>query len=134
MTLEEVMERITIEFPEHIPLNQMIELLDYICDTMPAGVSYQVHYFAQKQGKEKRSRGSGSIAGQIRHNEKLASFDCFETVQSDKDYTLVGGMRFAMIPDYELSEYRPEAIQLWDDIRERVDYYFSHDWIRVPRD
>lgn len=123
MTLDEVMEKATIKFPHEVGIEKMIELLDFLCKFMPASINYQVQYNMSKNGRDQREQGIVSIAGHINHLEKLGYFDGFETLQ--ENYKLISGMRFSLVPDYDLDDYRPEQIKLWDEVRKKVGYYFN---------
>jgi len=127
MSLQEVIERSEIGFPEDLNLEQAETLLGYIAQNLPADISYHGSYHGNfSRGSYSKSKdGSFSIGGMISKimGDSLA-FDSFESKVSDRDYTKISAIRFIKIPGYELGEYRPEAVELWDDVRKTVVQWF----------
>ena len=124
MSIEEAIERGTIKFPFAISLEKTEQLLQYVAKNLPADIHYKASYHGQFSHEECQD-GSVSLSGTINHLEPSSSFDSFESILSQQDYTMISGIRFIMIPGYDLDEYRQEAVELWDQVRTEVEKYFN---------
>ncbi len=130
MTLDEVCEKIEIEFPRDISLSNAEKLLGYIAKEMPADIHYytsqhkSLYKFPDDQETKLRP-GTSGLSGNISRRYKPFSFDSFSFLISNKETSEFKGMCFGMIPGYNLSEYDPKTQQLWADTRKLVEKYFK---------
>ena len=132
MSIDEVMQRNTIEFDPPLILEDVEELLVYVAKHLPAKISYDACYGSYINGYSRNNKGprmqGGSVKGTIRKKDD-ATFDQFEFELANKKPLSAGSMHFFTVPGWELNEYRPEVVKLWDDVRILVDKYF--DWKNV---
>ena len=127
--LEEVIKRTTINFPKPLNLKQSEKLFDYISRNLPANLNYtvEVHndtYYNSEKKKALKSKGPVKITGTISNAKKVMSFDSFRTENKGEDYTHLYSIKFNHLFS-NLSEYRPEVIGLWDDVRNLTEKYFE---------
>ncbi len=129
MTLEEVTEKSRIGLPKKLSLAKAEGLLAYIAQRLPGKVNYQASYFRSIHGEQGTKisihNGTISIAGSIVSHKTSGVFDSFEFVPYQRDSTMVSALQFARVPDWELSDYRPEVRTLWDDVRRLAEQYFK---------
>ena len=131
MLTEEVTERSRIIIPKDISLREAEKLLRYLAESLQASVNYQVSYYRtarHENGKVIIDRGTVEIAGGIAKTEIPFCFDSFTLKSSERsrDTSRLSRMQFQLIPGYdEFSDYRPEIVQLWDDVRGVIKDYFS---------
>ncbi len=126
---EDLTKRLTIEFPGVLTLEQTRDLFGYIARTMPANISYKdsrhgAFFHDPKTGILSEEQGTVKISADIRATNTPGAFDTCESVNYDRDSKFIAGIRFFVIPDYEIEDYRPEAVRLWDNVRELVEDYF----------
>lgn len=133
MSIEEIVEKTRIELPMPLSLKGAEKLLYYLAEELPANVSYQISHhksiyrpFRESGRKILKQDGTIVISGSISNLEKPFAFDFFQFRASDKgDTSKLSVIRFNLVPDWELSDYRPEVIKLWDDVKEKVRQYFE---------
>lgn len=126
MTVQEIAERATINFPT--PLNKLEaeDLLWKIALNLPAQIDYNISSFNTLQTYEgnKKIEGTLSIMGNI-HNTKKHVFDYFSTHPDREDTSKIAGISFSLIPGYDFSDYRPGVVELWDDVRKEIEEYYK---------
>ena len=135
MSIDEIVEKTTIELPMSLSLKGAEKLLYYLAKELPANVSYQIlHHksiyrpFRESGRKILKQDGTIVISGSISNLEKPLAFDFFQLQASDKgrdDTSKLSVIKFNLVPGWELSEYRPEVIKLWDNVRVKVGQYFE---------
>lgn len=123
------MQRLTIEFPGGLTLEQTKDLLGYVAKSMPANISYRdsrhgAFFHDPETGALREEQGTVKICADIRATNNPGTFDTCESINSERDSRFISGLRFFTIPGYEIQDYRPEAVKLWDNVREIVDDYF----------
>ena len=129
MTLDDILEKSTIQFPEPLSLQEAQDLLQYIAENLPADIHYLASYhsvFRTKDHKATKEDGTVDITGDIKRLDKDLAFDSFRMHPSDQDCTRMSALCFERIQGYELREYRPEVIRLWDDVRATIQKYFEN--------
>src|SRR3989344_1490990 len=100
MTIDLLLQSVTIEFKEALTLEETEKLLDYIAENLPADITSKITYhycrYHNSENREiKRERGTVYIGGSIRNITKH-SFDSFETLCS-KDTSKIKSIRFQTI-------------------------------------
>jgi hypothetical protein len=135
-SIDEVFERSTVEFRYPIALEQTESLLGYLCTELPAEIRYAAGRHVSISPTEVGSRScdegacvnvveSVSLSGDVTRREGSHAFDHFDCEVSDADNTLVYRLKFFMTPGWSISEYRPEILQLRDDVKRLVAQYFE---------
>ncbi|GEM_PF-3399407 len=139
MSLEDVLAKSEIIFPRSLELDDMKELLEHYNTEGRLAVFYQLTskydlgYPLLPIGVENpldlREESVSSLNGRITDPNSPFAYDSFETeilTLDDEDSTRVfKKLKFGLIPGYELSEYRPEVIALWDKTRILTSEYFE---------
>ncbi len=126
-SLDDVAQRTLIEFPRNIVLEEAKSFLA----SFAANHNYRLSYTASRResvGSLQGSKEDGSaelkgvgLEGQV----SMASGSGFEFERSQSDSLRFEAVRFERVPGWRLSDYSREAIQVWDDMREERDSYFS---------
>ena len=129
MATQNLIQRATITFPIALSLRGTEDLLQFVARNLPADINWQTHYFGNiyHDGDRKllRQYGTVSLSAMIRSLNNPMAFDSFESVHSRDDSSKIESLRAVLIPGYDLvSEYRVEAVKLWDDVRKQVSSYF----------
>ena len=141
MTLDDVMEKTTIALPRLLDLKEAEKLIYHIAVQLPGNVNYHISHYrsffhdseSRRSPEEKNRRvleqdGTVSISVNINSHRNVMAFDVFQFCPSREDTSKLAEIRFQTVPDWELSEYRPEIQKLWDDTRRLVGEYFkTHD-------
>jgi len=127
--IEDLVKRATINFPGPLNLGQTEDLLEYIAREMPGKVYLQeeVHKtfsFEPKVGNLVKDQGTIGISATIINSCNPVSFDSCESVNYDRDSGFISGLRFFMVPGFDIPDYRPERMTLWDKVRDLVEDYF----------
>lgn len=137
--LTEIINRTHIRFPWDLTLEQARELVKYICTKLPSRANYdfsqhvEVKYaFEDKlrgelpDGEEilKEEETETRFSGIIRHKIEPKAFDSFGFMPSKKDNSKLSSILFRIVDDWKITDYSPEVVQLWDDVRKIVDDYF----------
>ncbi len=134
MSIDEIVEKTTIELPMPLSLKGAEKLLYYLAEEMPANLIYQILHrksiyrpFRESGRKILKQDGTIVISGSISNLEKPFAFDSFQLQASDedRDTSKLSVIRFNLVPGWELSEYRPEVIELWGQVRKKVRQYFE---------
>ena len=130
MSIDKLIEKTTIEFPRKLSLKGAEGLIDYIAEKLPANIHYNVSYHRSVIPKEEdkgfsKQDGTVNIAATIMDTKKSMAFDTCEFNPSKEDSSNLSSIRFQLVPDWELFDYRPEVILLWDDVRRIVKDYFK---------
>lgn len=124
------MEKSTIKFLTPVSLEEAKELIEYVARELPANVHYRVEYFVSINHGSADGEdpiiygGTVGISASVSRVGTPMAFDIFEFGSSTEDPSMLDCIRFQMVPDWELSDYRPEIRQLWDDTRGIVQEYF----------
>jgi len=126
MGIEDVIERRTIEFPRPLGVADTEKLLIDVAQAL----SYRLRWHVDQQktvgdyidvNKYSIELGSASVSGSYAVRGKATeSFRC----EADQEGTQFAGIRFELVPGWRLSEYRPEAVAIWDAVREQVTKSF----------
>ena len=128
-----ILERASIKFPFLIGLEDIQELIEYVCENLPgranyhAGFHHSVGVSFTTAGEVYRQRGTIDLAGMIARSDGSA-FDSFvcEVLSGQKDTSKFGALTFQTIHGYDNeSEYGSETLKLWGDVRIHVNSYFQ---------
>ena len=122
MSLEDLFERSTIALPNPLDLKEAEGLLSYIAKNLPGRIAYTASYYRHSMSDGSVQDGSVKLGGMV-IKESTFAVDSFESIHDRNDTTKIAAIKFSPIPGYELSEHRPENIQLWDDVREMIEKY-----------
>lgn len=130
MSIDEVIEKSTINFPRALALKEAEELIEHLAKKLPANIHYKVsrHKSIGYQEKDERvlkQEGTVNISATVINIKEPMSFDVCEFKPSMKDTSKLSSINFQLIPDYEIHDYRPEVIKLWGDVRKVVEDYFK---------
>ena len=133
MSIDEIVEKTTIELPMPLSLKGAEKLLYYLAEELPANVSYHISHhksiyrpFRESGRKILKQDGTVEINANINNLEKPFAFDGFQFTSSGmEDTSKLSVIRFNLVPGWELPEYRPEVRELWDQVREKVRQYFE---------
>ncbi|MCX6750053.1 MAG: hypothetical protein NTZ83_01200 [Candidatus Pacearchaeota archaeon] len=129
--IEDILEKATIKFPKSISFDNAEKLLLSISEGIQGEVHYSldwpksfVYNEEEKRSKngDPRGRTLGSIT--IKDNKTHAS-EIAKVIPYDGESSQFSSMVFNIDSRLNLSEYRKETIQLWDDVRGIVERYFS---------
>jgi len=127
-SLDDMLEKSTIRFPEPLTINETRKLLGYIAKTLPANINYHTSQHFSIYAENKRvadEPGTPSVTGTIRSLKETFAADSFSSKPSDEDITRISSLRFSPMPGYELSEHRPEVVKLWKDVKTLAEAYFK---------
>jgi len=124
-------ERTTISFPHTIIPREVGALLDYVSKELKCDVRYQeeVNHSIQasrENSPQVHSQEVVKIEGQmiITHLELiLLSFNLIRNI-TDRG-SRYSGLKFFMIPGYDLDEINPSELNLMDYVRQSIDAYFN---------
>ncbi|MEK6885468.1 MAG: hypothetical protein AABX17_00720 [Nanoarchaeota archaeon] len=127
---QKLIQRATIRFPRAVSLNETEDVLKFVAKKLPANVNWTSQYykniFHTPERKFLTESGSVSLTAMITSLKTPFAVDTFETLRFDRDSSRIEGLRATLIPGYDLiSEYRSEAVQLWDNVRKQTKAYFS---------
>lgn len=136
-SVDEVCERSTVKFEPPITLEQAESLLGYVCVKLPAVIHPKVvrdfrlsppggDTPAQYQDRPVKIRKGVSLSGDIKHlggKYESAGFSC-DTAEDDPNRIV--SLSFSTTPGCERTvDYRPETVQLWDDVKRLAAQYFE---------
>ena len=125
MSIEVVLETNVIEFERELDLEQVEDLLYCVAESLPAGIRYtKEESVAFHQDQQDRSITDKKLRGSITSRREPFASDAFECVNGT-DPIKFRSLNFSTTPGYNLSEYRPEVIHLWRDVRSQIEVYFS---------
>ena len=138
---DEVSARRQINFPEPLELLAMKEYFDYLSREGKFVINYEVtsdytigklDFFKEPvYTPEIRGERTKKLTGRIQETT-TTSFDHFETslkyVEKEEgiDDAVFEALNFSLVPGWDLDEYRPEVIHIWDKVRELTDTYFQN--------
>lgn len=134
MPIDELLEKTRIELPRSLTLKEAEKLIYYLAKELPANIHYHTSRYrsiVRSSGEDNRSEileqdGTVEINANINNLEKPFAFDGFQFTSSGmEDTSKLSVIRFNLVPGWELSEYRPEVIELWDHVRKTVGQYFE---------
>ena len=135
-SVDEVCERSTVKFEPPITLEQAESLLGYVCMMLPAVIHYDpVRHFrlsppggdtpTQYQDRPAKIRRGVSLSGDIKHEGGKYEFASFVCQRDHGDHNMISSLNFTTGPGQRIGEYRPETLQLWDDVKRLVAQYFA---------
>ncbi len=127
MSIDEVIEKTTINFSRALTLSQAEKLMFYIAERLPGDVNYSCTYIrsvsaSEPAGPTVRLNGTVNMAGTI-SSKTLTAFDSFQCNPDQKNTSKFSAIVFYQVPGWDLYEYREEVRQLWDDVRKLVKEY-----------
>ena len=130
MSIEEIAEQTKIEFPRDLHLKEAESLLFYIAENLPANINYQTssHKSISRctpAGGVAIRQGTIGLTASINSLKNPGAFDSLRFHKEVGDSSRFSHINFEMVPGWELSDYRPEVKQLWDDIRVITTEYFN---------
>ena len=125
MSIEAVLETNIIEFERELELEQVEDLLYCVAESLPANIRYtKEQSVAFNQDQQDRSATGKKLRGSITSRREPSASDAFECVNG-ADSLKFRSLNFSTTPGYNLSEYKPEVVQLWRDVRAQIEIYFS---------
>ena len=129
MSIEEVIKKINIPFPKPQSLEQVEELLRYITMNLPATIrchfQYNTYFSKGKDSKLLEDNGSVNIIASIVDTEKTMAIGTLESRPYSQDSSYISALAFQMVPGWDISDYRPEVLNLWDEVRGLTKKHFS---------
>ena len=114
-TLSDIIKKATIEFPWSLDFGQIADLFEYVENTLPGKVDYRTVPGIKKQ----------QIRGKIFHSFEPSASYGFELKYSRKDKSKLSTLQFLLPKDFANAYYRPEVVQLWEDVKKAVEKYFE---------
>ncbi len=133
MTLEDVLAKSEIIFPRFLNLDEMNGLLEYYNTKGKIAVRYQLtmqHDLGIPLPPSKtedpldlRNFYLLTLSGRITSLQDHYALDSFEVLGQHEQG--IKGLRFQLIPGYELNEYRPEVVALWNKVKTLTEKYFK---------
>jgi hypothetical protein len=132
--IEDILERATIKFPNPLGLADTERLLLCISEGVKGKVNYGLRtpksfVYNEEKGKSEVDVRKNIIGEIIIRGSKNPIGEAVSILPSedlaDERFIKYSSMRFSIIPGYDVSEYRKETVQLWDDVRSIVEKYFS---------
>lgn len=132
MSIEEIIAKTTIELPRSLTLEEAEKLINYIAKELPGNINYNASYYnsvfhGPDNGEISKQKGTANMTAIVNSLGNLAVFDSFQFKPPEEDTSKFSTIRFQIVPDWELSDYRPEVRQLWDEVREIVGQYFKQE-------
>jgi len=130
MSLKEILEKTTIEFPRPIGREEAEKLLFYIAKNLPANVNttieyYMCYYPSADEDLIEKTKGTLKVSASVDCVRPIGLFDSFQSETWKEDMSYISSIAFQRDLGKELSDYEPEKIKLWDDVREVVEKYFK---------
>jgi hypothetical protein len=130
MELNDVFARPTITFPEIISFAGVEGLLIYISEHLKVDVHYSLDtpksfIYDDNDKKSKlvlKDRVMGDILIKDRKNNSLYSVKLGSQKENSLEFSF---MRFDMENGGNISNYKKETLEFWDDIRDIVNDYFK---------
>ncbi len=133
MSVEELLEKATIQFEKPISQNSIGMYMHYLSYELHANIRYRLtldkEIWALPEDtslipiKTTRFGLSGIITKRTTSYDDYVS-EIFNGFSDDPDY--IKGVKFDIIPGFDLKEYDPKKIQFWDEIRKlSCDYIKS---------
>jgi len=128
MSIDEITEKTTIEFPIPIGREHAENLLCYISSHLPGNVSSKVEYFINylydPGSGTLEDKGTLKLVATINDSKEPMAFDTFVSEPYPEETSFISKVAFQRIPAWELSDYRKEVKGLWEDTRRVVLDYF----------
>jgi hypothetical protein len=130
MSLDEVLEKTTIEFPRPINREEAEKLLLYIAKNLQADVrsiiKYRLTYYHDEIHKYiTEDGGTLRIDATVSSLKTPALFDSFHSEPHERDRSYISEIVFGRVPGWELANYGEEKVKFWDDVRVVVNKYFK---------
>ena len=125
MSIETILEANIIEFERELELEQVEDLLYCMAESLPANIRYtKEESVAFHQDQQDRSITGKKLRGSMTGRREPYASGAFECING-ADSLNFKSIRFSTTPGHSLSEYRPEVVQLWRDVRTQIELYFS---------
>jgi len=129
MSIEKVIEKATINFPRPLSLQETERVLEHVAKELPATITY--HISAHKSlyheaGSVAKNDGTIRIRGSISNLQKPMTFDSFRSEPHRRETNFIASISFNLILGYDLEDYGPEVLKLWDDVRRVINQYFKN--------
>ncbi len=121
--------RSNIEFPDRLSVEDTEELFFYIAKFLPGDVRYTLtrEVIIRHEGEDniEEEYGTPKITANITSkNGNTFEFGDLESILDD-DGVMISGFKFSLIPGYDIRDYEPSKIKLWDNVRKLVNKYFK---------
>jgi hypothetical protein len=126
MGLDQVMEESRIEFARSLDLKETEKLLEYLTNKMCGRITYHISSFKNlsiEDNRLGRDNGTVKINGNIMRENPVV-FDAFETEHDNDDTSRIRGIRFMLIPGYDMDDYGRERRELWSHVKKDINDYF----------
>ncbi|OGJ12895.1 hypothetical protein A3K62_01300 [Candidatus Pacearchaeota archaeon RBG_16_35_8] len=130
MALESnVLDKATISFPWSLTLGQLRLLTDHVAETVKGSIHYDLSY-AIRAGYETgvvgfRREDNIDFDGKVTLPNPPYLFDRFNFIYKHKDPAKIYGMQFQAKPGKPNSNYNPDVVQLWQDVRTAIENFFD---------
>jgi len=130
-SMEKIIERTTITFPKPQNLKRVEKLLRYIATNLPANISCNSSYFTsfinsdEEIPKLLNQRGTIKITATIHSLRNPLAFDSLESQSFNRNTSRISALAFQLVPGWDISDYKPENLKLWSEVRELTAKYFS---------
>ena len=130
LSLEEILNKATIKFPWDLTIEQSIGLMRYIEKKLPIFIRYDFLHSVKigrqfgydvRLNEEKASAQDGTIS---LSNPPFTNAQ-FQFKPLEKDISKLEAIQFPLPKDFENTEYNPEVVQLWENVKKAVDDYFE---------
>jgi hypothetical protein len=135
-SIEEILNRATITFPNPLSFANTEKLLHSISEGIQGEVYYSLDYpksfvYNENEKKSKVDVKGVNIGKIVIKDTKNNAYEVANLTPShnplDEKFIKYSSMRFDIVPGWKLSDYKEKGIlKLWDDVREIVSYYFQH--------
>ncbi len=135
MSLEnEVEKESTIELPHPINLLESRQILSYLARNLPANIFYTyscnvrlIHVSKKNSDTLMRKTELTKVGVSVQSLKEGISFGSFNLEPTHMNASgLLQRIKFNTTPGYDhLSDYRPETINLWREVRRLTDEYFT---------
>ena len=130
MSVDELAEKTTIDFPKPIGRESAEGLLCYLSSHLPANVSGKIEYFISYRYDSKKEssfedKGTLKLVASVNNLKGLMASNTFISERDGRDTSLISRIAFQRVPGWDLSDYRSEVRELWDDVRKVVNQYFE---------
>ena len=129
MALNPVLANSIIFFPWTLTLRQLKDLADYVGEQLHCVIDYEISH-SRTSCYESGHAGflrieKTALDGKVTFPFPPFLHDRFNFIPHEKDPSRIRGIQFQTKQGTEISDYKQEIVQLWQDIRKAVDNYFD---------
>ena len=128
MTVKEVIcisdEQTRIDFPRGLGLHEAENLVVHLERDLPVFVDYTAYYSRKGESLEENKGNIGMTGTIISKKDNSISSRFYLDSQKNRRFEL-SGLKFIRTYD-KISDYKPEVLQLWNDVRKSIDDFFKY--------